>query len=307
MPSKTEVPAIEAPATFAITSATQGNQSVILTWVNSAGADRYEVSYGTVSGVYDTVATLNAVSPLELTGLSSGVTYYFQVTAVNSAHRTVSNEMSQQAIFYDDFNRFSMGPDWYIGNDPSSFSAQLNMEASINVSFDGAQVVFEESDVEWRGQTLETRQDFNLTNAWISVDMVAPFNIGPYRESGVWVIDENADGWEMYAAEGSLHAGSYYGSGAQDMDDFLYDPVAHRYLRIRHVEGTPGQIIFEASPDEVVWSNIRTMDRDVGIDVNRMHPMVYSFQASRSNILTGEPAARFNHLKTNATYSVLPD
>jgi hypothetical protein len=66
--------------------ATAGNGSVALTWTASAGATSYSVYRGTASGGEGTtpVATPNSNSFTD-TGLTNGTTYYYKVTASNSA------------------------------------------------------------------------------------------------------------------------------------------------------------------------------------------------------------------------------
>lgn len=71
------------PGSFAISSAVAGDSSVVLTWGAASNAASYTVVYGTTSGSYPTVVSTNAVSPLTITSLTPGATYYFMVRAVN--------------------------------------------------------------------------------------------------------------------------------------------------------------------------------------------------------------------------------
>jgi fibronectin type 3 domain-containing protein len=66
-------------------TATPGNTQVALTWNASAGANSYNVKRATISGgPYTTIASPSLTSYTD-TGLTSGTTYYYVVTAVNSA------------------------------------------------------------------------------------------------------------------------------------------------------------------------------------------------------------------------------
>ena len=66
-------------------SATAGNAQVGLTWSASSGASSYNVKRATVSGgPYTTVASSTTTSYTN-TGLTNGTTYYYVVTAVNTA------------------------------------------------------------------------------------------------------------------------------------------------------------------------------------------------------------------------------
>jgi fibronectin type 3 domain-containing protein len=71
-------------ATFTIASTVANSATQItLSWNAASGAATYDVKYGTVSGTYTTTLT-NQTSPLAVTGLASGTTYYFMVTAKNA-------------------------------------------------------------------------------------------------------------------------------------------------------------------------------------------------------------------------------
>jgi len=73
-----------APTGF---SATGGSSQVSLSWSPVSGATSYNLYWSTTSGVTKTSGTkiANAVSPYTQTGLAAGTTYYYVVTAVNSA------------------------------------------------------------------------------------------------------------------------------------------------------------------------------------------------------------------------------
>jgi fibronectin type 3 domain-containing protein len=75
-----------APPTPAGLAATPGNGSAALTWTASAGATSYSIYRGTTSGGEGSTpvgtATTNSFTD---TGLTNGTTYYYKVTATNSA------------------------------------------------------------------------------------------------------------------------------------------------------------------------------------------------------------------------------
>ena len=70
---------------FSITSVTQGNNKLNVTWPSITGATSYIVKYGFSSGSYSITSSSNAVSPYTINGLANGIPYYVMVTAVNSS------------------------------------------------------------------------------------------------------------------------------------------------------------------------------------------------------------------------------
>ena len=85
-------------ANFAITSTTIASSTQItLAWGASAGASSYTVKYGTATGVYGTTFSTAATSPTTVTGLTTGTTYYFMVSAVNANGSLNANAESSLA------------------------------------------------------------------------------------------------------------------------------------------------------------------------------------------------------------------
>jgi mannan endo-1,4-beta-mannosidase len=77
---------VTVPAAPASLSVTAGNAQATLSWSASAGAASYNVKRATTSGgPYTTIATGLTSTSFTSTGLSNGTTYYYVVSAVNSA------------------------------------------------------------------------------------------------------------------------------------------------------------------------------------------------------------------------------
>lgn len=74
-----------APAVPANLKATAGNGQVALTWSASSGAASYNVKRSTTSGGPYTVINAPATNSYADTGLTNGTTYYYVVSAVNTA------------------------------------------------------------------------------------------------------------------------------------------------------------------------------------------------------------------------------
>jgi hypothetical protein len=88
--------AVTLPSTPTGLVATPGNASVALTWTASAGATSYSIYRGTTSGGEGTTPVGTATSnSFTDTGLTNGTTYYYKVSATNSAGTSAqSSEVS---------------------------------------------------------------------------------------------------------------------------------------------------------------------------------------------------------------------
>lgn len=73
---------IGATSTPTISSAQSGNQKVTINFGTVSGATSYKVYYKTSSGVTTSDSSVSGTSsPIEVTGLTNGTTYYFAITA----------------------------------------------------------------------------------------------------------------------------------------------------------------------------------------------------------------------------------
>jgi len=79
----TPLPGVPLPPTGL--TATSGNAQVALSWTASSGATTYNVKRATVNGGPYTVVASPTSTSYTNTGLTNGTTYYYVVTAVNSA------------------------------------------------------------------------------------------------------------------------------------------------------------------------------------------------------------------------------
>jgi len=73
------------PVAPVLNTAVRGNAQVTLTWSSVAGAASYNVAYGTSSGSYGAAVNAGNGTTFTVTGLTNGTTYYFVVSATNSA------------------------------------------------------------------------------------------------------------------------------------------------------------------------------------------------------------------------------
>jgi hypothetical protein len=89
---------IQPQPASALIASPQGVGIVTLTWNPSVSGDvaGYKIHMGTSSGVYTTVINAGSVNQYVVTGLTSGQTYYFVVTAVSASgvESAFSNEVT---------------------------------------------------------------------------------------------------------------------------------------------------------------------------------------------------------------------
>lgn len=89
--SATLASVVTVPSSPTGLTATAGDKQVVLNWNASSGATSYHVKRGTTSGgPYSQVATPSGTSDTD-TGLSDGTTYYYVVSAVNSAGESANS------------------------------------------------------------------------------------------------------------------------------------------------------------------------------------------------------------------------
>lgn len=95
----TNAPAVVIPAAPTGVSATGGANQVTINWSAVSGATSYNIYYATTSGVTKTSSAkiVNAARPYVQTGLAAGTTYYYIVTAVNSAGESAASAQASAA------------------------------------------------------------------------------------------------------------------------------------------------------------------------------------------------------------------
>jgi hypothetical protein len=86
---------IGPPSTPTISSAQSGNQKVTINFGTVSGATSYKVYYKTSSGVTTSDSSVSGTSsPIEVTGLTNGTTYYFAITASHNGGESSLSSVS---------------------------------------------------------------------------------------------------------------------------------------------------------------------------------------------------------------------
>src|SRR5207249_6811950 len=84
-------PEVGVPAAPTNVTATGGNGQVVLSWSASSGATSYNVKRSTTSGgPYTTIASPSTTGYTD-TGVTNGTTYYYVVSAVNTAGESANS------------------------------------------------------------------------------------------------------------------------------------------------------------------------------------------------------------------------
>lgn len=95
----TNAPVVTIPAAPAGVIASGGANQSSISWSAVSGATSYNIYYATTSGVTKTSGAkiTNAATPYTQTGLAAGTTYYYIVTAVNSAGESAASAQASAA------------------------------------------------------------------------------------------------------------------------------------------------------------------------------------------------------------------
>lgn len=95
----TNAPAVTIPAAPTGVSAAGGANQVSISWSAVSGATSYNIYYATTAGVTKASGAkiTNATTPYNQTGLAVGTTYYYVVTAVNSAGESAASAQASAA------------------------------------------------------------------------------------------------------------------------------------------------------------------------------------------------------------------
>jgi fibronectin type 3 domain-containing protein len=111
--------------------ATAGNAQVSLTWNASSGASSYNVKRSTTSGgPYTTIATSVTSTSFTNTGLTNGTTYFFVVSAVNSAGESGNSNQASATPQASSAGDIFVAPNGTDSN-PGTMSAPTTLTAAI--------------------------------------------------------------------------------------------------------------------------------------------------------------------------------
>src|ERR1700676_410556 len=92
--SATPIVPVTPPATPTGLQANAGNAQVTLTWAASTGATSYHVKRSTTSGGPYTQVAAPAIASYADTGLTNGTTYYYVVSALNTAGQSANSSQA---------------------------------------------------------------------------------------------------------------------------------------------------------------------------------------------------------------------
>lgn len=120
--------------------------------------------------------------------------------------------------------------------------------------------------VQWVTSTLEADANYNMTGRWAGVELVSTTNDndGSYGELTLDDGGATSNQWVwLNVSDGYLHAGV----GWNDVWSDTYDPVQHRFLRIREANGVT---YWETSTDGTAWTSRYAVSNP--IDMTNVRP-----------------------------------
>ena len=103
---------------------------------------------------------------------------------------------------------------------------------------------------------IQSRGRYDMLGGDVRVE-VAPASQEVGVETTFSVEVDSSSGFEMSAYANRLHLVVHSSGGVSNSIAIDYDPVAHRYWRVRH-NGDAGTIELETSPDGVAWTSRRS-------------------------------------------------
>jgi hypothetical protein len=207
-----------APATPANLVAAAGNSQATLTWIASPGATGYDVRRSTTSGgAYSTIATnFNGVSYTD-TGLSNAITYYYVVSALNSAGGSANS--SQTSVVPGSLNRLF----WVASSSTSGSDSPGN-------ALDG---------------NLTTRWSTDTSQAsgqWFQVDMGSANVFNRLILNAVNSANDYPRGYQVTVSNDGVDWSSPVatGTGSSSITTITFSTQVARYLRITQTGSVAG-------------------------------------------------------------------
>jgi len=136
-------------------SATAGGTQVVLNWSVAGGATNYNVKSSTTSGgPYNTIASLTSTIYTN-TGLTTGVTYYYVVSAVNAAGESTNSIQVSATTMFPPINL--------------ALNKPVTVSSVENASLAGSNAVDGNTGTRWSSAFSDPQ--------WISVDLQNTYNI----------------------------------------------------------------------------------------------------------------------------------
>lgn len=113
---------VSLPQSFTMSLVGVSDQEITVNWTTSSLANSYKVVYGSASGDYTTTYSSSATSPITLSGLTNGDTYYIRIIAQNVNGDTQSTQ---------EIHAMPMTPP----NTPTSLSVDSASSHTINLAW----------------------------------------------------------------------------------------------------------------------------------------------------------------------------
>ncbi len=204
------------PGSFNV-NASAGNESVTLTWTNSTSAMSYNVQYGISQGSHP-ISLSNVTSPMIITELSTGTTYYFKVIAINTSGSLDSEEVSASplnpsgalppgnfAIDHNSSSSYDSSIDlyWEPSSGVESYSVYRKIDGSPNFTIlaEGLTVEnFWDDTVNNGTSYIYQIEAVNSTGSVMSSDTITLMPLGPPGNFAMDQVNSHAGDTQVYVA-----------------------------------------------------------------------------------------------------------
>jgi hypothetical protein len=137
----------------------------------------------------------------------------------------------------------------------------------------------------------------DLTNASAAVQVV---DVANGNADTYLAVDIDSQNNYKIQQEGGLLYFAEVSAGVVNQVSIPYDPIAHQFWRIRHIQSTDS-VVFETSRDGITWTLRNSLPRDLAVNAMKME-----IGAGTNQSVTGAGTASFDNFEVDARPSPPP-
>ena len=244
-------PAPQPPTVTAISPSsgpTGGGTAVTITGTNFLAGATVTLGGSAATGVNVASSTsITATAPAHVAGTVSVV-----VTNSNGLSGTLANgftytSASETVLLEDDFNDNSLNlAKWTLDNLFSGYTDTTTPVNEANQRLQIGPLLQGQSGSHYNG--IRSSNTYNFTGAYCYVELVQVPGTMTKADAMLTIGRDVSNYYRIYVEEGALIGQKRIAGVKTTLFTAAYDPVAHRYWRIRHDQAT-GNVVFETAPE----------------------------------------------------------